>query len=401
MKITYIRDDTPAPEEAKKHGQGRSKKKGGFVVLLIVLSFTMGSLGSLAMLTALPDSTLADLFLKRENLDVKVNRVENLVLEESSAITDVAQKVSPAVVSISATTQVPQWYGGTAQASSAGTGFIITSDGLIVTNKHVVSNDNAEYKVFLADGRDFVAKIIDRDPLNDLAIIKIEADSLPTVELGDSKELKTGQWVVAIGNALGEFSNSVTVGVISAKGRKITASGGGYAETLSDLIQTDAAINPGNSGGPMVNLRGQVVGINTAVASGDAQNIGFAIPIDFAKKAIDSVKSTGEIRRPMLGIRYLPITKEVAQANQLSVDYGIWVLRGTERGAVAVIPSSPADKAGIIENDIILDIDGKRIDEKNSLLDILGTYNPDDKITLNVIRKGQNIKVDVTLGVMK
>ncbi len=401
MKITYIRDDAPTPKDSKGSDHFHQKRKGGFVVAILILSFVMGSLGSLAMLTALPDSTLANLFLKRENFDVKVNRVENLILEESSAITDVAQKVSPAVVSISANSQVQQWFGGSTTATSAGTGFIITSDGLIVTNKHVVASDSAEYKVFLADGRDFVATVIDRDPLNDLAIIKIEADSLPTVELGDSKELKIGQWVVAIGNALGEFSNSVTVGVVSAKGRKITASGGGYAETLSDLIQTDAAINPGNSGGPMVNLRGQVVGINTAVASGDAQNIGFAIPIDFAKKAIDSVKSTGEIRRPMLGIRYLPITKEIAKANQLSVDYGVWVLRGTDRGAVAVIPSSPADKAGIIENDIILDIDGKRIDENNALLDILSNYSPDDKITLSVLRKGETMKIDVTLGVMK
>lgn len=399
MKITYIRDDTPEPEKKTKDFNDKPHKKGGwFVVLFLILSLLMGSLGALATLMVIPDSTLADLFLKRDEFDVKVNRVENLVLEESSAITDVATKVGPAVVSISSTQQVQGIFGGVFETSSGGTGFIITSDGLIVTNKHVASDANGKYTVFLADGRDFPATVVDQDPLNDLAILKIEANSLPTVELGDSKAVKTGQWVVAIGNALGEFSNSLTVGVISAKERKITASSGGIPEELSDLIQTDAAINPGNSGGPLVNLKGQVIGINTAVAGGDAQNIGFAIPIDLAKKAIDSVKATGEIKRPMLGIRYLPVTKELAQVNQLSVDYGIWVLRGESRADVAVIPGSPADKAGIRENDIILDINGAKLDENNSLIDRLSDYEPNDEVTLTVLREGQQQKIKVKLG---
>lgn len=398
MKITYIRDDTPEPEKKSKDYHEKSQQKNGlFVVLFLLLAFLMGSLGSFVTLMVMPDSTLADLFLKRDEFDVKVNRVENLILEESSAITDVATKVGPAVVSISSTHQVQGIFGGIFETNGGGTGFIITSDGLIVTNKHVVTDEDGKYTVFLADGRDFPATVVDKDPLNDLAILKIEANSLPTVELGESKAVKTGQWVVAIGNALGEFSNSLTVGVVSAKERKITASSGGLSEKLSDLIQTDAAINPGNSGGPLVNLKGQVIGINTAVA-GNAQNIGFAIPIDLAKKAIQSVKETGEIKRPMLGIRYLPITKELAKVNQFSQDYGVWVLRGEARGEVAVIPGSPADKAGIQENDIILEVNGARLDENNSLTDRLSDYEPNDEITLTVSRKGKQLKIKVKLG---
>lgn len=382
------------PSEANK------KSYGALVVAgLLFLSFILGYLGGVLSLLTLPNKMLSDILTDRvKNLNIDVTRQEKIVLEESSAIIDVVDHIKPAVVSIATSRNVLDFFGRVVEEKGGGTGFIITADGLIVTNKHVVADKNATYTVFTSDGKNFKAEVVDRDPLNDLAILSIKASGLPTVNLGSSQDLKVGQWVIAIGNALGEFSNSVTVGVISAKDRKITATGGGgISEQLSGLLQTDAAVNPGNSGGPLVNLAGQVVGINTAVAGG-AENIGFAIPIDTARKAIDSVIKTGEIKRPMLGIRYIPITRELMEANQLSVDFGVWVLRGAGRGEVAVIPGSPADKAGIQENDIIVEINGARIDENNSLIDRLSEHSPGDKVDIKLWRKGKELTVRVELG---
>lgn len=380
--------------------EANKKSYGALVVAgLLFLSFILGYLGGVLSLLTLPNKVLSDILTDRvKNLNIDVTRQEKIVLEESSAIIDVVDRIKPAVVSIATSRNVLDFFGRVVEEKGGGTGFIITADGLIVTNKHVVADKNATYTVFTSDGKNFEAEVVDRDPLNDLAILSIKASGLPTVNLGSSQDIKVGQWVIAIGNALGEFSNSVTVGVISAKDRKITATGGGgISEQLSGLLQTDAAVNPGNSGGPLVNLAGQVVGINTAVAGG-AENIGFAIPIDTARKAIDSVIKTGEIKRPMLGIRYIPITRELMEANQLSVDFGVWVLRGAGRGEVAVIPGSPADKAGIQENDIIVEINGARIDENNSLTDRLSEHSPGDKVDVKLWRKGKEITVPVELG---
>ncbi len=370
-----------------------------FIFVMLLLSFVMGAAGAVAVLVGVSVYGLGDLLglSAGETLDLGVSRTEQLVLEESSAVTDAAQKVSPAVVSITTTRNIQDFFGRVFEERGGGTGFILTADGLIVTNKHVVSNPNATYTVFTSDGQDYEATVLAQDPLNDLAVIKIEATGLPVVELGSSTDLKIGQHVIAIGNALGEFSNTVTLGVVSAKERQITASGqGGVAEQLSGLLQTDAAINPGNSGGPLVNLAGQVVGINTAVAGG-AENIGFAIPIDLVKNVIDSVRETGEIKRPMLGIRYIPVTKEIARVNQLPVDFGAWVLPGSGTGEVAVIPGSPADKADIEENDIITHIDGKKIDETHSLPTLLATYKAGDQVELTLLHKGEERTATVTL----
>ncbi|MCA9388163.1 trypsin-like peptidase domain-containing protein [Candidatus Berkelbacteria bacterium] len=392
-EITYV-DEPEAPTGSKST---KMQTKKGLLVFVALVSLIMGSLGGAASVVALFSYGFTDgLNLKNGEPIIERLGTDKLILEESSAITDTVNKVSPAVVSISTTTNVQDFFGRVFQQNGGGTGFILTSDGLIVTNRHVVDDENATYTVFTDDGRDFQAEVLAKDTLNDLAVLKIEATGLPVVELGSSDDLKIGQWVVAIGNALGEFSNSVTAGIISAKERQITAGGGGVSEELSGLLQTDAAINPGNSGGPLVNLRGQVVGINTAVA-GNAENIGFAIPINLVKKAIDSVKTTGEIKRPMIGIRYIPITKEVAQVNQLSVDHGVWLLPGTTQGEVAVIPGSPADKAGLEENDIITAIDGKEINEHNTLLSILANYDIGQTISLTVQHKGEEKEVDLTL----
>ena len=251
---------------------------------------------------------------------------------------------------------IPQYCqnGTEKQDIGGGSGFLVSSDGLIVTNKHVVSQTNAEYTVFTNDGKEHTAKVVARDPVLDIALIKIDGTGYPFLNLGDSDTLQVGQSVIAIGNALGEYRNTVSVGVVSSLARSITAGDSmtGGSEVLDHVIQTDAAINPGNSGGPLLDLSGDVIGVNVAIAE-NSQNIGFALPIDSVKGAIESVESTGKIVRPYLGIRYVAINAAMKEANNLSVDYGILVKAGATANELAVIPGSPADKAGIVENDII------------------------------------------------
>lgn len=398
MNEEFQQKDNDKEEIVKK--KVKKIKPNAFFVFALILSLVMGFAGGLGSIVLLSGNTKLQDFFGLNNLSVPITKTEKIKLEESSAIMDTVKKVSPSVVSISTTKNVVDFFGQTYEQKGGGTGFIITSDGLIATNKHVVSEEGATYTVFTSDGKDYEAKVMAKDPYNDLAVLKIEANGLPTVELGESNQLGIGQWVVAIGNALGEFENTVTVGVISGTDRKITATGGGQTETLEGLLQTDAAINSGNSGGPLVNLAGQVVGINTAVA-GQAQNIGFAIPIDSVKKAIDSIKKTGEIKRPMLGVRYVPVTKEIAKVNDLSVDYGVWVISNGNRNYAAVIPGSPADKAGIVENDIILEVNGQRIDDNNSLSRVIAQYNIGDEVELKVLHKGDEKKVKAKLTEMK
>lgn len=291
--------------------------------------------------------------------------------------------------------------GGKKQVVGGGTGFLITADGMILTNKHVVSDAEAEYTVTTNDGKSYPAKILAQDPVNDLAVIKIEAKGLSAVTLGDSDAIAIGQTVVAIGNSLAQFPNTVTKGVVSGLGRRVTAGDNrGMSEVIEGAIQTDAAINPGNSGGPLVNLRGEVVGINTAVSQA-GQLIGFAIPINEAKRAIASVKKSGKIVRPWLGVRYVLVTKELAEKNQLSVDYGALIVRGQTQTDFAVIPGSPADKAGLIENDIILTIDGVKVDEDHPLARIIARKNPGESILLKVLSKGKEKMVKVELGEFK
>jgi serine protease Do len=320
------------------------------------------------------------------------------VLEESSAVIDTVNKVSDAVVSIQLKTTVQNLFGQTYEAEGAGTGFIITSDGLILTNKHIASDANAQYTVVTSDGTSYPATVKSLDPVKDIAVLQINARNLPIVELGDSDALKVGQWVVAVGNALGKFDNSVTVGVISGSNRSIQATdaNGANSESLSGMLQTDAAINTGNSGGPLLNLEGQVIGINTAVASG-AQSIGFAIPINDAKTAIESIKTTGRIIRPYLGVRYIQITKEIAAEEKLSVDYGALIAKGSSLTEVAVVSGSPADKAGLKENDIILEVNGEKVNQNNDLLKLIQKYKVGDQIELKILSSGQEKTVKITL----
>ena len=282
-----------------------------------------------------------------------------------------------------------------------GSGFFISSDGLIVTNKHVVDQKDVEYTVFTNDGKKHSAKVVARDPVLDVALIKVEGSNFPYLSLGDSDSLQVGQSVIAIGNALAEYRNTVSVGVVSGLARSVTAGDSfGNTESLDHVIQTDAAINPGNSGGPLLDLSGNVIGVNVAIAQG-SQNIGFALPINSIKGAINSVKSTGKIVRPYLGIRYVSINSEMKDKNNLSVDYGVLVKGGQNQNELAVIPGSPADKAGIVENDIILEVNGTKLDDTNTLASIIRQKNVGSVITLKILHKGAEKTVQVTLEAAK
>ncbi|MFA6272420.1 MAG: trypsin-like peptidase domain-containing protein [Patescibacteria group bacterium] len=377
------------------------------IIIAVVLSFFVG--GSAGILFGMLGGSIVS------NNDSLLNltgspETKNFVVEESSSTVDVVEKVSPAVVSIVATQDLSEIYNQTGnpfnffnttppsgkQEVSSGSGFIISSDGMIVTNKHVVSLTNADYTVFTNDGKSYNATVVSTDPLNDIAILDIDATDLTAVELGDSDSLKIGQTVIAIGNSLGEYSNTVTRGVVSGIDRTITASGQSGTETLEGVIQTDASINPGNSGGPLLNLEGQVIGMNTAIDS-QGESIGFAIPVNEAKTVVSSVQQYGKIVRPVLGIRYVPVTAALKEKNSLDVDYGALIVKGSTAEDLAVIAGSPADKAGVKENDIILEINGERIDETNSLARIIRKYQPGDTVKLKILRDKKEITLDAVL----
>lgn len=322
---------------------------------------------------------------------------KQLVVQESSAIISVAKKVSPSVVSIESKSTVNGFF-GPQEAKSSGTGIIIGADGLIMTNRHVVSDVSATYTVTMSTGRVLKnAKVLARDSFNDIAFIRVDDKDLPAAAMGDSSALQIGQRVVAIGNALGRFQNTVTEGIISGIGRPIeagSASSTSGTEALTNLLQTDTAINSGNSGGPLVNLDGQVVGMNTAVAS-DAQNIGFAIPIDDAKSLIASVVSTGKIVRPYLGVRFVTLTKEIATANGLKVEEGAW-LRGTVT-APSVVNGSPADKGGLKEGDVIVKLGGDDVTAASSLPSVVAKHKAGERVEVVVMRDGKKQTLTVML----
>lgn len=288
--------------------------------------------------------------------------------------------------------------GSRRQEVGGGTGFIVSADGLIVTNKHVVADTAASFTALTNDGKKYDAKVLARSPVQDIAILKIKATGLPVVTLGDSDGIRLGQTAIAIGNALGEFRNTVSVGIVSGLARNVTAQSAYEVERIEGVIQTDAAINPGNSGGPLMNLRGEVIGMNTAIAVG-AQNIGFAIPINLVKRDLESVKKNGKIITPYLGVRYVMITKELAERDKLPVDTGA-LLRGAEDGP-AVLRDSPAAQAGLQAEDIITAVNGITIDLEHSLIALVGKYNVGDSIRLAVFRDGKTFEIFVVLGERK
>jgi len=278
-----------------------------------------------------------------------------------------------------------------------GSGFIVRENGVIVTNKHVISEPRAEYTVIMEDGRKLPAEILTRDPINDVAILKINAKALPTVDLGDATRLELGESVIAIGNALGLFKNTVSLGIVSGLSRSISAQADPSAppQEMRGLIQTDAAINPGNSGGPLVNIQGLAVGINAAIVFG-AQNIGFAIPINYVKRDLEDLEKYGRIKRPLLGVRYVIIDENSQAKMNLPVGYGALVTKETPHDH-AVIPGSPADKAGLEDKDIILEINGGKITRDHPIQDVLEDLSVGDTMAVTFLRNGKKLKTDVTL----
>jgi S1-C subfamily serine protease len=278
-----------------------------------------------------------------------------------------------------------------------GSGFIISKDGYVFTSNHVVSDTAADYTVIVDPKHKYSAKILSRNPINDTAVLKIEGSGFPYLEMADSNKIELGEEVVAVGNALGEFTDTLSVGIVSGLSRYITAFGGmdNQMQNLRGLIQTDAAINPGNSGGPLVNMQGKVIGINTAMIMG-AQNIGFAIPINYAKKDLEEVKKYGKIIMPFLGIKYVLLSKEMAEVNKLPVENGALVVRET-LGESPVIKGSAADKAGIQEWDIILEVNGEKINPKNPLAHILQKLKIGQEAQFKIMRDGQEIMLSAAM----
>ena len=405
------------------------------VIVIVIISSSFGFLGGLVS----GNYFYSEIKNSLPRLNIELPEPQEKIIEkqpiyipqttQEEKIIQVVEDVSPAVVSIIVTKDVPiieQYYtnpfenfedffnepfelqvpeyrqkGTEKKEIGGGTGFIVSKDGMIITNAHVVSDEEADYTVFTNNGEKYSAEVLARDSFRDLAVIKIELKNMKTfstVELGDSDNLQIGQTVIAIGNALGEFRNTVSVGVISGLGRQVTASGGDMVETLEDVIQTDAAINSGNSGGPLLNLKGEVIGINFAMAQ-TAENIGFAIPVNKAKKDIQQVKTTGKIVYPYLGVYYCLINEDTKKDYGLSVDYGAWVGRDKycQPYEKSVLPGTAAEKAGLKEGDIILEFDNKIITKDNSLAKIIQNYSPGDKVVLKILREDKEKNIEAVL----
>ena len=380
--------DTPEVQTKTESTAARSSSKAAIIISIAAL--LLGGTGLGFGLMAYQKNSTPITFLS-EGAD------GNSVDFTEGSITDVAEKVSKGVVSIVTSTKVTNFFGQSTDSAAAGTGIIVTSDGYILTNKHVV-NGADKVTVVLDDGTTYEdVEVVATDPLNDVAFLKIkDVSDLPAVTLGDSKTLHVGQQVIAIGNALGEYQNTVTSGIISGIGRSVTASDGtGYnTETLSDMIQTDAAINSGNSGGPLVNAAGEVIGINTATSS-TAENMGFAIPISSVKGMLSQLKETGKAQRTYLGVYSQEITPEAAKAYNLPVTSGAYLYSPSSYSAI--IKGSPADKAGLKEKDIVTAVNGVKVGSAGSLANLIGEYKPKDTVQLTVIREGNETTVNVTL----
>jgi len=338
-------------------------------------------------------------------------------MKEKSPIINIAKKVCPAVITVVISKDLPKIEGfylmpfggqnlimpkvnkGRKEKTKigGGSGFIVSPDGYIITSNHVVGDKEADYTIVFDPEKKYPAKVVSRDPINDVAILKIKAKNMPYLDLGDSQNVDLGQTVVAVGNALGEFHDTISTGVVSGLSRFITAFSGidHRAERLRGLIQTDAAINPGNSGGPLVDIEGKVIGINTAVVMG-AQNIGFAIPINYAKKDLEEVKKYGKVTRPFLGVKYVLLSKEVAEKNKLPVEYGALIIR-QNLGESPIVKGSSAEKAGLKEFDIILECNGEKITDKNPLSHILQKFKVRDEISLKVLRNKKELTLKVKL----
>lgn len=386
--------ERPSGSDTTVKPKTRRAKRGLLTAGLVLLAAGAG-FGGAALQGVISDEDSALTILNNAGTDGN-----NAVTPDEESIAAVAKAVSPSVVSVlTSTNQVSRLYSQQYQQEGAGTGMIVSSNGYILTNKHVVEGADS-VTVVLTDGKQYEnVEVLGSDPLNDVAFLKIKGVSgLPAITLGDSKTIRIGQSVVAIGNALGQYQNSVTSGIISGTGRPVIATSDGTAngqpESLTDLIQTDAAINSGNSGGPLLNLKGQVIGINTAIAE-NAQSIGFAIPISATKGMLSHVIKTGKVERAYLGVQYISITPAVKEEYDLAADSGDYVT--ADRGS-SVQSGGPADKAGVRDGDIITSVNGYKVGEVASVSTLISEYEPGQKVELKVLRDGRELTLNATLG---
>jgi len=411
--------------------------KTQFVILIILVSFVTSLVTGIVTVTLVnqaPPLMTQAMYKVIEKVTPgltgsNTNQTASVVTIGQDAVVKAVEKVSSAVVSVIATKDLPvfeQYFvnpfgqdeffqqffpdflvpqyrqkGTENKQISAGTGFFISSDGLIATNKHVVEDKEAVYWIIMNDGKKMKAKVLALDPLQDVAILKIDEGVPPAsgynfIPLGDSENIKVGQTVIAIGNALGEFQNTVSVGVISGLHRSIIASGAAAGdEILQELIQTDAAINPGNSGGPLLDLKGYAIGINTAMAQG-AESVGFSLPINLIQKDLADIKQFGKIEYAYLGVRYTLINAQVKEEKKLTVDYGALLNKG-QKDEPAVMAKSPAEKMGLKEGDIILEFNGVKITQSDTLSSLINRHRAGEKITLKVLRAGKELDFSGTL----
>lgn len=390
---TTMKKDEPTKTDSRP-----TRSRNGGVIALVIVSLLIGGAGVALGLISLMNNGKET--KTTETVSVNGYYAGNTAEFKETSIANIASKVTPAIVSIICETRTSGYsYFGSRSQQSAGTGMIVSSDGYIITNKHVVDGVTTVKVVTDAGDTYDDVEILGTDPLNDVAYLKIKkAKDLPTVTLGDSKSIAVGQPVLAIGNALGAYQNTVTQGIISGTGRSLTASdsSGNNSETLTDMLQTDAAINPGNSGGPLVNAAGDVIGINTAVAT-SANGLGFAIPISATKGMLRRIMEDGKAERAYLGLTYVTVTADVAKEANLSVNHGAYVYNSSSRSSDAVIKNGPADKAGIKTGDVITKVGNVEIGRAGSISTLIGEYKVGEKVELTYIRNGKEKTTVVTL----
>lgn len=364
----------------------QSLSRGRFATLVLVGALMAGGVGGFAVVNWTSDNK-------------QIINNQSVVMQEGELVASVASQVSPSIVSIVTESTGRSLFGAAVLQQGAGSGIIISQDGYVMTNKHVVNSSAKNVEVILSDGTSYEdVEFVGSDPTNDIAFLKIQnVSDLTPAKLGDSSSLKVGQKVIAIGNALGQYQNTVTTGIISGTSRPVMASdaNGASVEALENLLQTDAAINPGNSGGPLVGLNGEIIGINTAVAS-EAEGIGFAIPINDAKGMIKTLLADGRVVKPYVGVRYISITPDVAKQYELKVKSGAYIKANENSPAVMV--DSPAEKAGLREGDIITKVGQVAVDSSHPFASLVAQHSVGDKVKLTYLRGDKEATVEVTLA---